>query len=255
MGKPVRAASRTSARRYSDHCSVRNGASAPWRIVRSGVGTTRPGSMPGTRPKPWHVGQAPTGLLKENRSGEGASKRIPSRSKNSEYGIASPARLPVATSTSARPPPSRKACSALSARRESVVSRSASVAPAAGTARRSTSTRRRAAGTLAAVAASATSLRSSVSGAAPFLRCASVGRTTTRKKPRARSTSSSSATVTLAAPFVALRSGRAKVSRKRSPGPSRRVTSSASERGVSRVTSSPETGETVRPMRAKSRRR
>ncbi len=224
------------SRRYSLHCSVRNGARAPCRMVRSGLGTTRSGSTPGTRPKPWQVGQAPTGELNENRSGVGSSKRIPSRSKNSENVSTSPgagraggagdgggsggAPLPprgffgagsvtssasgtLATTTAARPAPSRNACSAESAMRERVDS-----SPARITRRStSTSTRSRAALTLAG----SVSLRSSTSGPAPFLACASVGSTRRRKKPRARSASRSSASATLGAPFLAVRSGRAKV--------------------------------------------
>ena len=40
--------------------------------------------MPGTRPKPWHAGHAPSGLLNENSCGVGSSNVIPSRSKRDE---------------------------------------------------------------------------------------------------------------------------------------------------------------------------
>ena len=51
------------------------GATAPPARLLRGSGTTRSGSRPGTRPKPWQVSQAPTELLKEKRAGVARAKR------------------------------------------------------------------------------------------------------------------------------------------------------------------------------------
>ena len=42
-------------------------------LGRNGSGTTSPMSSSMTLPKPWHVGQAPNGLLNENSRGCGVS--------------------------------------------------------------------------------------------------------------------------------------------------------------------------------------
>ena len=180
---PTPPAPRTSAFWCLDHWSVRNGASAFWRSDSSGLGITRSGSTPGTRPNPWHAGQAPSGLLNENSWAVGSSNVIPSRSNKAEKSSRSDGPSFGAVITTARSPPSRNACSTESAIRLVVCSLAGAVAS------RSTSTSRRVAGVL--TSAGGVSLRSMTSGWAPFSACLAVGSATTRKKPRASSASSS----------------------------------------------------------------
>src|SRR5688572_28822686 len=60
------------------------GAMAPSYTLKRLSGITRSASIPSTRLNPSQVGHAPTGLLKEKRSGTGSSKIIPSSSKRLE---------------------------------------------------------------------------------------------------------------------------------------------------------------------------
>src|SRR5207244_11091420 len=54
-----------------------HGSTAPWLrdLLLSGMTRSRSRSM--VLPKPWHLGHAPKGLLKENSRGSGSSYRIP----------------------------------------------------------------------------------------------------------------------------------------------------------------------------------
>ena len=78
-------------------------------------GTTLFGSIPIVLPKPSHVGQAPTGLLKLNKSGLGSENVIPSRSNrllNAHTSFSSE------KTTEQSPFPSKKAISRESANRD-----------------------------------------------------------------------------------------------------------------------------------------
>jgi hypothetical protein len=51
--------------------------------ARAGSGTTRSASMPMTRPKPSHSGQAPSGELNENSAGVGTRRAVPQAAQTS----------------------------------------------------------------------------------------------------------------------------------------------------------------------------
>jgi hypothetical protein len=107
---------RSKSRWHSSPRSPWKGLITPLRIVSEGSGTARSRSSPITRPKPRHFGQAPSGLLKENKAGDGGRSELPvagfvqveekSRTLNSG---------PEASATC--PLPSVKACSSASIRR------------------------------------------------------------------------------------------------------------------------------------------
>src|ERR1041384_3645680 len=70
---------RRRSRRDPCHFGTVQGWIAPSRSDSSLSGTTRSMSMPTDFPNPWHIGQAPNGLLKEKSRGSGSSYRVPQR--------------------------------------------------------------------------------------------------------------------------------------------------------------------------------
>src|SRR6478735_1078947 len=97
-----------------------HGSMAPWLSDFDGSGITRFRSKSIVLPNPWHLGQAPNGLLKENSRGSGSSYLMPhflhsNRWENRNCWAGFPSGGAVSKTTS---PLSRKLISAASATRE-----------------------------------------------------------------------------------------------------------------------------------------
>ena len=108
-GMPCRRATVSMVFKNRRPLALLNGATAPPRKLRPGSGTIFFKSQSIMSPNPWHPGQAPRGLLKENSRGSGAGMEIPHRLQiNSEVNRR---RCPSARITTTVPWPSTKALS------------------------------------------------------------------------------------------------------------------------------------------------